>query len=222
LRLDTPIGRGLRGSPVLLAGAAAIAVAAIAADLVVVRSDLPYSWRRWVVAVVPVVLLLALARGDRRAVGLALDPLPSARYWVRATLVIGGLVAALVVVSFLAMSIAGVEIPAPRLTPAEAREGLFRMIVAAPLVEELVWRGAVCPAAVALLGPWGAVAASGAGFAALHVVYGNPAPDNLVAGFFLAWAHLRSGSLAVPIALHSLGNLCAIGAQLAAGAWFAA
>ena len=37
-----------------------------------------------------------------------------------------------------------------------------------------------------------------------------PGPDNLIAGFFLAWAFLKSGSIIVPLALHALGNLCAL------------
>ena len=57
-------------------------------------------------------------------------------------------------------------------------------------------------------------AASGLLFGGLHVLYGNPGPDNLVAGFFLAWAILKSGSILVPLALHALGNLCVIAAWI--------
>jgi len=60
---------------------------------------------------------------------------------------------------------------------------------------------------VALLGPRGTIVASGLLFGALHVLYGNPGPDNLLAGFLLAWTYLRSGSILVPFALHALGNL---------------
>ncbi len=35
-------------------------------------------------------------------------------------------------------------------------------------------------------------------------------PDNLVAGFFVAWAYLRSETIVIPIALHALGNLVVV------------
>ena len=60
---------------------------------------------------------------------------------------------------------------------------------------------------VRLIGPWGTIFLSGCAFGALHFLYGNPAPDNFIAGYFLAWAYLKSGSVVVPIVLHSLGNL---------------
>jgi membrane protease YdiL (CAAX protease family) len=43
-------------------------------------------------------------------------------------------------------------------------------------------------------------------FAWLHQLYGHLSPDNALAGLLLTWAYLRSGSLAVPIAPHALGN----------------
>jgi uncharacterized protein len=55
----------------------------------------------------------------------------------------------------------------------------------------------------------GAVA-SGMIFGALHVLYGNPPPDNFIAGSFLAWAYLKIGTIVVPIASHLLGNLCVV------------
>jgi membrane protease YdiL (CAAX protease family) len=52
----------------------------------------------------------------------------------------------------------------------------------------------------------------------MHIVAGVPSPENLVGGFFLAWAFLKSSSIAVPVVLHSLGNLCALLGQV--GAWY--
>jgi membrane protease YdiL (CAAX protease family) len=43
-------------------------------------------------------------------------------------------------------------------------------------------------------------------FALLHHRYGNLSPENALAGLLLGWAYLRSGSLALPILLHSVGN----------------
>lgn len=59
---------------------------------------------------------------------------------------------------------------------------------------------------------------SGSSFAALHVVGGVPSPENLVGGLFSAWAYLKSESIAVPVLLRGLGNLCAPAAQV--GAWY--
>jgi CAAX protease family protein len=55
-------------------------------------------------------------------------------------------------------------------------------------------------------------------FAALHLIYGNPSPENLAGGLFLARVYLKSEGLALPILLHSLGNLLALLMQV--GAWF--
>jgi membrane protease YdiL (CAAX protease family) len=218
-RLATPIGRALRRSPGAIALASLVALAAVAADLLALRSASPYGWPRWLAALVALAILHRIGSGDRASSGLVRRPLPSVRYWVRATGLIGAAVAAIVAIALGAMWLAGADLPVPVLEPEDALRHAPRMIVVAPILEEIVWRAIVCAPIAALAGPWAAVAASGAGFALLHVAYGNPAPDNLVAGFVLAWAFLRSGTLAVPIVLHALGNLCALLAQLAAGAW---
>jgi CAAX protease family protein len=76
----------------------------------------------------------------------------------------------------------------------------------------------LCTGAVPSLKPRWTILVSGLAFGALHVLYGNPGPDNLIAGFFLGWAYLKSGSVLVPMILHSLGNLIALSAHL--GAWY--
>ena len=44
-------------------------------------------------------------------------------------------------------------------------------------------------------------------------------PENLTGGWFLAWAYLKSGSILMPLLLHSLGNLAVIAGQVAAWYW---
>jgi membrane protease YdiL (CAAX protease family) len=61
----------------------------------------------------------------------------------------------------------------------------------------------------ALLGARLCIGVSGVIFAGLHFLYGNPSPENLLGGFILTWANLKSGTLIVPISLHAVGNLCA-------------
>jgi membrane protease YdiL (CAAX protease family) len=85
-------------------------------------------------------------------------------------------------------------------------------------VEEGVYRLLLCAPLVAVLRPGGAVAASGVVFAALHFRYGNPSPDNFIGGYLFAWAYLKSGTIAVPLALHAAANLAATAINLA-GWW---
>ena len=80
-------------------------------------------------------------------------------------------------------------------------------VVAAPLVEEAIFRFALCSGAENLLGPRTTIVLSGLAFAAMHYVVDNPGPDNFIAGYVLAWAYLKSRSILVPIILHALGNL---------------
>jgi membrane protease YdiL (CAAX protease family) len=86
--------------------------------------------------------------------------------------------------------------------------------VAAPVIEEMLYRIVICVPLVALAGFWGAALISRAVFAGLHFMYGNPAPDNSIAGYVLAWAFLKSGSIIVPVFLHTTGNACAFVVQV--------
>ena len=61
----------------------------------------------------------------------------------------------------------------------------------------------------------GAILVSGLIFGLIHVLGGNASPENHIAGFMLAWAFLRSGTILVPIATHSAGNLLALSGQVA-------
>jgi len=57
--------------------------------------------------------------------------------------------------------------------------------------------------------------------AALHLTYGNPGPENLAGGPFLARVYPKSESLTLPILLHSPGNLLALLTQVGARLWLA-
>jgi len=142
--------------------------------------------------------------------GIRCKVLPNLRYWFRTAVLIG-----LVVLLFCALAIpvlawAGFRIPLPKTSPTEFwGYWLTYACVDAPVAEEFIYRGVLCPALACLLGRWAAIFLSGSLFALLHVIGGNPGPDNFIAGYFLAWAFLKSGSLLVPIAMHSVGNLFA-------------
>jgi len=94
----------------------------------------------------------------------------------------------------------------------------FRMCIFTPVLEETTYRLILCVPLAVLLGPWLTVIVSGIVFGALHFAYDNPGMDNLLAGFILAWSFLKSGSIAIPVILHSLGNLFILGMNV--GAWY--
>lgn len=158
----------------------------------------------------------ALARWDWRSLGLRVSPVQGWRYWIKATLLIGLVALVLTLGASVIFHLMGYDVA---LSPAKRDIGfilnwLVRGCLEAPLYEETVYRLALCAGLVALAGRRATIALSGLVFAWLHFVYGNPSPDNFVAGYVLAWAYLHSGSLAVPVLLHALGNLTVLVALL--------
>jgi membrane protease YdiL (CAAX protease family) len=75
-----------------------------------------------------------------------------------------------------------------------------------PVSEEIIYRMGICSIVAAWLGTRTAIVVSGTLFALVHLAYYSANPVNLVAGFVLAWAFLKSNTILVPIALHSLGD----------------
>lgn len=84
--------------------------------------------------------------------------------------------------------------------------------------DDVSFRVVICVGFVRAIGCWPTIAASGLIFGVLHVVYGNPSPENLVGGLFLAWAFLKSESIVVPLILHSAGNAIVLAGQV--GGWY--
>jgi membrane protease YdiL (CAAX protease family) len=216
-RVDTPIGAGLAPGSASGRLAAVVALAATVVDLQLARGG--YSWAR---ASVPGAVLLVYAwlwRGRRLALGLRLTPIQGLGTWVlwTAWLAAGLLAVAAILCGLFALC--GVTFEAPALAPRDAARFALNSLVLAPVVEEAVYRFALCVPLVPLLGvPWTCVV-SGAAFVLLHVVYGNLAPNHLLAGVALAWVFLCSGSLLLSIVLHSLGNVCAMGLSLLVWWW---
>jgi membrane protease YdiL (CAAX protease family) len=173
---------------------------------------------RGVLALLALASNLWLVQGDMASVGLVL-PVQGWRYWARMALLIGLLVAACIVVGLGAWVATGHELQIYATAPRNLGEAFLRMCVLAPVLEETIYRLAVCVPLCVCLGPWKTIAVSGLAFAALHVAYGNPSPENMVGGLFLAWAYLKSESIVVPVLLHGLGNLVALAAQIAAWYW---
>jgi membrane protease YdiL (CAAX protease family) len=185
VRLRTDIGRGL--SHVRARVAAIVGLLAIAVDLWLVwLYRYPESIDgRWAVALTAAAAHVWLSGGDLPTVGLSC---PSGGWsrWVRLGAALG-LVAALCISAMLGLWVAiGWRLPVEWVAPAEIGPRFLEMCVFAPLLEEAIYRVALCVPLAALAGPRWALAASGAVFGLLHAVYGNPSPANLLGGFFLA------------------------------------
>jgi membrane protease YdiL (CAAX protease family) len=134
---------------------------------------------------------------------------------VKVTLVIGAAVSGFCVVAGLIFWVIGIHIPIPATPPKDIMFALRSYCVSAPILEEALYRLVLCVALVRIAGPRWTILVSGAIFAALHFVWGNASPENFIAGYFLAWAFLKSGSILTPIVLHSLGNACVVALHVA-------
>ena len=203
--MTSTIGEGLQRRSL----GAAIAVALIVADFGIVRAR-PF-WSndaRWALALSGLLAILTLSRGNPVTIGLQ-PPIGGWRRWVRLGVSLGLLVGAVLVVVAALWHWSGRPLPPVPEPWTDRRAQFLHMCVFAPLLEETLYRVVLCVPLAAYSRAL-AIAVSGVSFAALHVVYGNPSPENLLGGFLLAWAYLRSGSLAVPLLLHSAGNLIAL------------
>jgi membrane protease YdiL (CAAX protease family) len=203
-----------------LATASAVGALIVAADLALVcwNRDPEAVQGRGALAVIALAAHLWAVNGELASVGLRLTPVQGGWYWIRLSLWIGLIVLACMGVGLGAWVLSGREVPVYATSPGNLGPAFLRMCLFAPVLEEVTYRLALCVPLAVLLGPWWAVAVSGLAFGGLHVAYGNPSPENLVGGFFIAWAYLKSESIAVPVFLHGLGNLCALAAQV--GAWY--
>ncbi len=210
LTIPSPIGQ-LFGSETRRVAAFVVATLVVVADFRLVwRGEHSYTGARALLPLIALATFLLLNRGDLASLGLVWRGRQGIRYWIKASGLIGGVVLAVVLVSAVAFVSLGAEIPIHGLPLSLVPTALVRMCVLAPIIEEATYRLALCTASASLLRSEQTIALSGVLFAFLHVLYGNPGPDNIVAGFFLAWAYLKSGSILTPILLHSLGNLCVL------------
>ena len=107
----------------------------------------------------------------------------------------------------------GWKIPIYRTSP--RLDLLFWMCLYAPVVEEIIYRSLLAVAVTPTIGVRATIVVSELVFAWIHVLRGTPSPENLIGGLVLAWAFIRSGTILVPIALHSAGNLIALADQIA-------
>ncbi len=90
------------------------------------------------------------------------------------------------------------------------------LVVAAPLMEELLFRGFLFPGyARSRLGPWGAILLTSAGWAVMHVQYEAFYIVHIfLLGCAFGWLRWRSGSTLLTVILHAIVNATAL-AQVA-------
>jgi hypothetical protein len=90
---------------------------------------------------------------------------------------------------------------------------IVAIAVAAPIIEEVIYRGMLLSTLRRRFSPWGSILISAFIFAAIHAVLDPGAiavvPGLFILGIVLAFAALRTGDLSLPIALHSGINLLA-------------
>ena len=215
--MTTPIGQSLTVKPRKRVAAAVVGLLTVAVDLIVVSQHMWYE--RGVLPLIAVIVLLELADGDRLTLGFRTKPLQGWSYWARMTLWLGLVVVAVLTACAWVLMVTGYELPVITTAPNMAGTRFWQMCINAPILEEGIYRFALCVPLAALMRPWVVIMTSGVAFGLLHVVYGNPSPENAVGGFILAWAFLKSGSIYVPVMLHGLGNFCVLAAQVTGWYW---
>jgi membrane protease YdiL (CAAX protease family) len=163
---------------------------------------------------------VAMAKSPYGDLGLRVTAENGARYWLKLGLILGASLSIIAVIGIAMLRFGYLWQVAERIpaVPPDAILERFRvMCMEAPLLEEFLYRLIVC-VPLAIRSERIAIVGSGLLFAGLHFVYGNPSPENFVAGYFLAWCYLKSGTILVPIAFHAGGNAIALGFQSAA--WY--
>ena len=87
---------------------------------------------------------------------------------------------------------------------------LFLVVVLAPLVEEVIFRGMLLSRLRRSFGRWASILISAAAFALIHLIDPNAVfavPSLFLVGIGLGWYALPYGDLSVPIFVHAGVNL---------------
>ena len=218
--METTIGKALEGNQNKAIISAFVAAAITICDLVLVSQNAYMTPYRFGFLVIALFAYSKLAVHDSDSLGLTLRPIQGYMYWVWAGILIGIGVLIFIGIALVFQRLLGLSIgPIKGIPFSKAGPFFYYACINAPILEEAVYRLIICVPAAPIAKPIGTILISGSLFAALHFVYGNPSPDNFIAGFFLAWAYLKSGSLLVPIVLHACGNFFVLIFQLAIWYW---
>lgn len=156
-------------------------------------------------AIGSLILILILSKGNLRSSGFSLKLYPGNKFWL-----ITSLVVFFITVFFLSIYGSYLFFSGRHNTTTIPKEFLFRQLkyfaFEIPLIEETIYRGVLCVSLRSVAGYKTTIFISGTLFAFLHFIYGNPAIDNIIGGYFLSWAFLTSKSIIIPVIFHSVGN----------------
>jgi uncharacterized protein len=215
--MDTAIGASLKASPRLLWGTVTAAVLIVGADMASVALGTPLEFDitfRFTLALIAVLFCAFISAAQPPSGGITfgfrVTPRQGWFYWIRMTAIFGVVLFVILFIAGLGFLTLGNSLPEPRLASSSQVWPYFLlMCITAPLSEEVVYRLLFCPPIAALLGVRYCIVLNGLIFAGLHFLYGNPSPENILGGFILSWAFLKSETLIIPISLHAGGNFCA-------------
>ena len=211
--MQSTIGRHFTSSPQHRSLALAMVAAVIVADLLVLVLRFSES-TRFAVALLALAAFVALSDGDLSSLGLRARPIQGWIPWIRTSAMIGCIVGVFVFAGLGIWHLSGHEIKIYSIDPAQGLSYFLYMCFTIPILEEAIYRLLLCGSLATVVGNWTTIAISGILFGGLHVGYGNPSPENLVGGFFLAWVYLKSETILLPLLLHSLGNSIAFTGQI--------
>lgn len=207
--MDSAIGKGLRQSPRLVAMTTAVAVAILATTLILTTpSGQKFDTGRGTYLTLAMIgclyfgFVASHVPGMAGALGFRLAPKQGWFFWVWVSAALS--VVQLVVVVVVLQCFPGISLGRPG---ALTWQQFSSACLIAPVSEEILYRMLICPPAVALARSWGGIIISGVVFASAHYLAGVATADNLLGGFFLAWLFLKSETILIPIALHSISNL---------------
>lgn len=192
--MQSAVGQALLGSPRRKKRATILAVGAVTADFLLVTFQ-PSQDARLALALAAFALLVALNDGDLGSVGLRARPRQGWRWWILTSLKLGAFVVFFIAIGLGIWAGLGDDLPIYTTPPTQFLSNFLHMCFVAPVMEETLYRAIVCVPLVAAIGCWRTIAVCGVLFAALHVAYGNPSPENLVGGFLLAWVYLKSDTI---------------------------
>ena len=218
--LGTAIGQRLTASRLRASIATVVACLIVGADLALVSwSDKFTTEGRNTLALLALAANVWLVQGDPASIGFV-APRQGWWYWIRSGMLIALAITLTFLLGFGAWVWSGREVPRlPVAYPSNIASDLLAMCLFAPLFEETIYRLAICVPLCASLGPKAAIVVSGLAFGGLHVLYGDPSPEQVLGGFVIAWAYLKSESILVPLMLHSLGNLFVLSWKLLNWYW---
>ena len=166
-------------------------------------------------ALVAFALTVYLFEGDLKALGLQARPIQGWKVWVRTSLIIGLIIGFCICLGGGLWYLTGHQVPFHLIHPQDFNSAFMHLCFVAPVLEEAIYRLVICVSLNRLMGEWKTIAISGILFAVLHILYGNPSPENQLGGFFLAWAFLKSETILLPFLLHSVGNFLVLTGKIA-------